>query len=150
LSPHRRLLTEFARLPLRDRLLLLQAWLELTLLRPELRFRSLPRLWERTERRARRRAGRPAPAPERIARTAWLVEVAGRYTWPRATCLTQALATARLLADRGVATRLQIGVQMQGRALHAHAWLEREGRPLTPMPAGADYRPLEPAGGAPY
>jgi hypothetical protein len=149
LSPSLRPLTEFARLPGREKVLLIRAWLLLNALWPLLGLFSLERLWRRCRRRMRRHAGAPIPDSREIDRIAWLVEVAGRYCRPRATCLTHSLAMAWMLAGRGVTTRLQIGVQMQGRALHAHAWLEHEGRALTPVPDLADYRTLEPAEGGP-
>ena len=61
-------------------------------------------------------------------RLAWGVTKASRYV-PKATCLTQALATQVLLARRGQQALLRIGVAKgeQGR-LEAHAWLESRGQ----------------------
>ena len=60
-------------------------------------------------------------------RLAWGVTKASRYV-PKATCLTQALATQVLLARRGQPALLRIGVVKgeEGR-LEAHAWLESRG-----------------------
>jgi hypothetical protein len=56
------------------------------------------------------------------------VRSASRYV-PRATCLTQALFAERMLARRGRAATLRIGVVRGATgALEAHAWLEHEGR----------------------
>jgi|GEM_PF-709281 len=165
-------LREFRHRPAAEKVLLLRAWWHLTLLWPRLGLGSLDRIWARIDQRARRRAdarradvpppGTAAPAgpgtatpagpgtpplpPEQIDRVAWLVEVAGRYTLPPATCLTRALTTAWLLSGRGVGTRLQIGVRKDGTRLLAHAWLEHEGRAVTPVPAEGDFLPLAPAG----
>ncbi len=160
-------LREFRHRPAAEKVLLLRAWWHLTLLWPRLGLEPLDRIWARIQRRAARRAdapphetaalagpgtatpagpGTPPLTSGQIDRVAWLVEVAGRYTLPPATCLTRALATARLLADRGVVTRLQIGVRKDGTRLLAHAWLEHEGRAVTPVPAEGDFLPLAPAG----
>ncbi len=64
-------------------------------------------------------------APDRIA---WAVTIASSYV-PRATCLTQALATQLLLANHGYHSNLQIGVAKGDiDQLEAHAWLECDGR----------------------
>lgn len=65
-----------------------------------------------------------------IARSVWLVEVAGRYTPVKATCLRQALVLHRILGRSGIETDLRIGVARQDEDLEAHAWLERDGKPI--------------------
>jgi transglutaminase superfamily protein len=61
-------------------------------------------------------------------RTTWAVTVASQYI-PKATCLTQALATQVLLARQGYATSLYIGVTKSDRGrLEAHAWIESQGK----------------------
>jgi hypothetical protein len=50
-------------------------------------------------------------------------------------CLAQSLTLTRLLAARGVDSRLVIGVQ-PGERFAAHAWVEHAGVPL--LPPGAD------------
>ncbi|HEX6127382.1 MAG TPA: lasso peptide biosynthesis B2 protein [Pyrinomonadaceae bacterium] len=55
------------------------------------------------------------------------VRIAGRLV-PRATCLTQALAARKLLAQYGYRTELKIGVAKNTGELEAHAWLEINGR----------------------
>jgi hypothetical protein len=69
--------------------------------------------------------GRPSVEPVLVARA---VRRAARAV-PRATCLPQALATVWMLAARGHAGTLRIGVK-RGEAgeLMAHAWVEHDGR----------------------
>jgi hypothetical protein len=79
----------------------------------------------------------PSTAPndardtDREGRILWAVGAVNRRLFPDRPCLTQALAARYLLARRGVATRLHIGVARgDGGVLSAHAWLERDGRVL--------------------
>jgi hypothetical protein len=53
-----------------------------------------------------------------------------RRLFPERPCLVQALAARWLLARRGIASDLHIGVLKNDDALEAHAWLERDGRVL--------------------
>lgn len=62
---------------------------------------------------------------EYIAR---FVAVAGRLTGLQ--CLPRSLALKRMLARRGVATELRIGVRTEGGSLLAHAWVEWMGHAL--------------------
>lgn len=91
-------------------------------------------------RAVRRLAGRPAVAPRRgscpsVGRTVQLVDAAGRIYLKRYGCLPRALVLQRILARRGVATELRIGVKTDMGRLHGHAWLEAGGMPLG-EPAG--------------
>jgi hypothetical protein len=64
------------------------------------------------------------------ARLIWAVTTASRRAPLRATCLTEALAADAMLRRRGLECRLCLGVHTGGLAadaLHAHAWLERQG-----------------------
>ena len=65
---------------------------------------------------------------EQIADVTLAVSRASRFV-PRATCLTQALATRILLARRGIASVVRYGAARgaDGKFL-AHAWVESEGR----------------------
>jgi hypothetical protein len=65
---------------------------------------------------------------ERIEQVARMVAAAGRLTG--LTCLTRSLALARMLARRGVATTVRIGVRTEHGALDAHAWVEWRGAPI--------------------
>lgn len=50
-------------------------------------------------------------------------------------CLAQSLTLTRMLARRGIESRLVIGVR-PGERFAAHAWVECDGRPLLPPGAG--------------
>jgi hypothetical protein len=66
-----------------------------------------------------------------IRRVAWAVEAASRRI-PRATCLTQGMATQVMLGQLGQRTHLHLGVaRKQDGKLEAHAWLEAQGRIVT-------------------
>jgi hypothetical protein len=58
-------------------------------------------------------------------------------------CLAQSLVLTRLLAVRGIATTLVIGVSEPGEEFGAHAWVERDGVPLLPVGGAADRRLVE-------
>ena len=58
-------------------------------------------------------------------------------------CLVQSLVLTKLLARRGVTTRVVIGVTGSGEAFGAHAWVEHAGRPLLPVGASAGARLVE-------
>jgi len=63
----------------------------------------------------------------RVDTIVWAVRAVTRYV-PRATCLTQALASQILLSRRGHASRLHIGVARDEKEdFHAHSWLESQG-----------------------
>lgn len=63
-----------------------------------------------------------------IDRVAWAVNKASQYI-PKASCLTQALATKVLLSRRGQPAVVRIGVKRgAGGELLAHAWIESNGR----------------------
>ena len=67
--------------------------------------------------------------PEEIS---WAIAAAARFV-PWSTCLVKALAGQAMLAKRGCASTLRIGMapgRPNGRTLDAHAWLECEGRIL--------------------
>jgi hypothetical protein len=64
------------------------------------------------------------------AQIAWAVGAASRRV-PRASCLTQALATQLLLRAFGFASRICLGVGRSGDGQFcAHMWVERDGRVL--------------------
>jgi hypothetical protein len=65
----------------------------------------------------------------------WAIQVASRYV-PRASCLTQALATQALLGFSRIPTSVRIGVaKSKAGNFEAHAWLESDGEILM---GGAD------------
>lgn len=72
----------------------------------------------------RPRRGGFAADPEHVAH---LVAVAARLGLRRPTCLPRSIVLQRLLARRGVAAELRLGVATDG-AFAAHAWVEVDGR----------------------
>jgi hypothetical protein len=57
-------------------------------------------------------------------------------------CLVRSVVLMALLARRGIASSLVIGVR-PGAQFEAHAWIERDGQPLLPAGGGAYSRLLE-------
>ena len=79
-----------------------------------------------------------------LARYAWLVSIAGRYSLVRSTCLKEAIVLSSLLERKGIATQLRIGVARQDGKFKAHAWLERNGQVVPGMQGNDGYEPLVP------
>jgi hypothetical protein len=137
-------LSQFAHLPATDRSLLIGSALLLAAVR--LGLWLLPFKWLRGL-LVRLNAGSHdtrAVEPATIDRVAWAVNNASRYI-PKATCLTQALATKVLLSRRGQPAVLRIGVRRGARGeLLAHAWIESNGRVVIGGPDATlkDYKPL--------
>ena len=76
------------------------------------------------------------------ARIAWAIMTASRYV-PRASCLTQALATLGLLRRHGYSADLRIGVALdEAQNLQAHAWVESEGNLVIGGTGLEHYTPL--------
>jgi hypothetical protein len=73
----------------------------------------------------------PGPGSEEggdaVARA--VASAAAHHLW-RMTCLPRALVLWRMLAARGVAARVRIGVRRESGTIRAHAWVEAGGRPL--------------------
>lgn len=67
---------------------------------------------------------------ERACRCERSVALASHHGLLAGTCLSRSLTLMRLLARRGIAGRLRIGVKLGGGALDAHAWVEVGGVPL--------------------
>lgn len=134
-------------LPPSDRVVLVQAWALLLLVRLILHvlpFKTVRAFCQHVR-------ARPEGPPCReihtdIQRVARLVDVAGRYHLVTSTCLTEAMTLARLLGHRGITTAIRIGVAHQGGHVIAHAWLEREGRPIYGLSDESPYAPLVPVG----
>lgn len=61
-----------------------------------------------------------------IRRVVWAVEAAARRI-PRATCLTQGMATQIMLGQLGQASKLHLGVRNLNGRFQAHAWVEAQG-----------------------
>ena len=121
-------LRKFLSLTPRDRRLLLSAAFLLGAIRlglSLLSFQTLRRLLAHVTQTPTRLRNADQSFPDRIA---WAVAVASRYV-PKATCLTQALATQVLCARQGHTACLCIGVAKGERGhLEAHAWVESQGR----------------------
>jgi hypothetical protein len=81
--------------------------------------------------------------PRGVARTAWLVEIAGRCCLPRPTCLAKALVVFSLLKRRGLPAELVIGVSKTQGPLEGHAWVELGGAAIVVAdPGPASYAVL--------
>jgi hypothetical protein len=118
---------KFLRLKRREKLLIFKAFLLLGGFRLALWFLPLKTLWRVSAKRSSidTKVKIHRFSPERIA---WAITVASLYI-PKATCLSQALATKVLLARYGYQSNLQIGV-VKGDIgqLEAHAWVESDGK----------------------
>jgi hypothetical protein len=69
-----------------------------------------------------------------VRRLVWATASAARHHLYPMRCLPQALCLRRLLGRHGIPTELKIGVVRRDGELAAHAWVEREGRPLGESP----------------
>lgn len=126
-----------------DRGLILQAWL--LLLAADLALRALPS--RRVMAMAARRRGSDGAAEETgetIARLSRLVDAAARHHLYPMLCLRRALVLQWLLGRRGIATDLRLGVRREADGVTAHAWLERDGRPVGGTEETAGFAPLGP------
>jgi Transglutaminase-like superfamily len=106
--------------------------------RPLVRSKPLPDVLARL-----RASGPHGGAQENLFEAARLAKVVGRVLRPlplESRCLTQSLVLTRLLADRGIETKLVIGVR-PGDEFGAHAWVELAGQPLLP-PGGGEFERL--------
>ena len=112
---------EFALLPASDRWLLVRAFVLVAAVRVALWI--LPFQWV-TQLTESCRPVSPKLAAIPVNRLSWAVQAAARRI-PGASCLTQALALARLLARAGHCAALRIGVAKDAaRGFEAHAWVE--------------------------
>jgi hypothetical protein len=120
-------LSKFVALPAADRWLLAQAGLLVVSIRIGLWV--LPFRWLKEFIGS---MGQGAAEPQGLNRdfpfkVAWTVQVSSQLV-PRASCLTQALATQLMLARRGYQSNLRIGVMRdEGGKFEAHAWVESQG-----------------------
>jgi hypothetical protein len=152
----RRALARLHRLSWTDRTLALEALVWLAAMRLAVRwvpFRRIVR-WMGLE------PGETPPqeAPAVARRVGWAVRGAAAYTPWQSACLVQALAAARMLQRRRLASTLYLGAarnQAQPEELQAHAWLRCGGLVLTgenesrrfPVVAQFRARPKQPASG---
>jgi hypothetical protein len=79
----------------------------------------------------------------------WIDSAAGRHILPTR-CLHRSLLLHRWLRRAQLPGDLRIGVRLEGGALSAHAWVERDGRVLNDSPDHvAEFVPLRDANGRP-
>lgn len=128
-----RTLYALATLPLRDWLTLLEIAAVSLGVEIGLRMWSIKRLLHLS-------VWRPIPATPAIDTTrlealSRLAEAVFRRYPLRLTCLKRTLILSALLRRRGVPVNLKIGVAKTADMLHAHAWLEQNGRPFLEDPA---------------
>jgi hypothetical protein len=112
-------IAKFFALSVADRLLLIEAFATLVMVRAGLRMVAIGRLRAWTQ---RLKAGSRA-----VDRMTWAVSTASR-SLPGTTCLGSALALQRLLSAGGHPSELHIGVSRQAQSFSAHAWLTCNGR----------------------
>lgn len=125
-------LRKFLALPKSEQALLVESWWGLLIMNLRLRWLRFARIRQeagRVEGVSPRRSGRPTQ--QQIDRIAWSVEVAARQHLRPMHCLVRSLTLQRLLARRGVATELKIGVSKEQESLAAHAWVELDGEPIS-------------------
>jgi hypothetical protein len=137
----RKKIRALSRLPAADRRLLVRAALWLPAVDLGLRTLGFTRVRRLLARGASPAAGAAAPAerPGQAERLAWIVAAAARHHLYPVKCLTRSLVLWHLLARRGIAADLRIGVHPESGSLRAHAWVEHRGR-LLAEPEGVDER----------
>jgi hypothetical protein len=79
--------------------------------------------------------GRGAADEAAVLRLVWATAAAARHHLYPMRCLPRALCLRWLLGRLGIAAELRIGVERRRGDLRAHAWVERDGRPV-----GEDFR----------
>lgn len=118
-----------------DCCLLGKAWILLLVMELGLRTTSLQRAQSFGGRANRTFENSSSPsAAITAARLGQLVDVAGRHHLFTIRCLCRALVLRLLLAQRGIAADLQIGVRRECDTICAHAWLEADGQPIGEPP----------------
>ncbi|MBW8873566.1 MAG: lasso peptide biosynthesis B2 protein [Acidobacteria bacterium] len=118
-----------------------RAWV--LLLAADLGLRLLP--FPRLERWLAPPAGAAAAEETAMPRLVWATAAAARHHLYPMRCLPQALCLRWLLGRHGIAAELRIGVERRRGEMRAHAWVERDGRPVGERPGAADrWAPLRP------
>ncbi len=113
------------------------------LLAADLGLRALP--FARVERWLAPRPAVKAPDETAVGRLVWATEAAARHHLYPMLCLPKALCLRWLLGRHGIESELRIGVSRQDDGLAAHAWIERQGRPVGEAPGVGDrFSPLRP------
>jgi hypothetical protein len=138
-------ISQFIRLPLRDKLMMARAFWLLLIVHQGLRRLSFKRIrrWARSATYPPGKTGPSRVSDEAIDHIAWCVSTVAAHHPLEMQCLERALALQRLLQGRGIPAEFRIGVEKEGDALHAHAWLEVDGRPVyEPAEIDKRFRPL--------
>lgn len=104
----------------------LRAWT--VLLAMDWGLRLLP--FARLERLLAPKLGGRIPDEAAVPRLVWATAAASRHHLYPMRCLPRALCLRWLLGRHGIETDLRIGVARNEAGLDAHAWVEREGRPV--------------------
>ncbi len=126
-----------------ERWVLVQAWGLLPAVDVALRLTSLHRVQAFVRRAAPEERPGTASGSVTALRAQALVAAAAQHHLYPMTCLRQALVLQWLLARRGIAAELRIGVRREADRLMAHAWLEKDGLPLEPRGVGSQrFEPL--------
>lgn len=119
-----------SRLSLAEWFLFIQAWIWLLVFDAGLRTRPFPVL----QAYARRLSNHPAAPPGQTE--GWILALKNavdractNHLYPM-TCLRRSLTLQKMLAQRGIAAELKIGVYKEAGVLNAHAWVEVQGRPV--------------------
>jgi len=127
-----------------QRLAFVQAWCLLPLVWVGLRVWRLPRLHARLAAGTRALATPSATQMAHARAVGDAVNAAARHTPFPATCLSRSLLLVWMLARRGVAGELRLGVQLNSGQLAAHAWVECAGQPVNDRPDVASaYAPFD-------
>jgi Transglutaminase-like superfamily len=88
----------------------------------------------------------PRSEESAVGRLVWATEAAARHHLYPMRCLPKALCLRWLLGRHGIKAELRIGVARQDGGLAAHAWVERQGRPVgEDRGVGERFSPLRPA-----
>lgn len=120
-------LVKFLRLAPSERRLLISAVLLLEAIRLALWSLPFPTSRWLLAKMKQRLSSRRLDAPS-VARVVWAIYVASRYAPGTITCLPQAMATQLLLQWFGQPATIHIGVLKDKEELHAHAWVECNGK----------------------
>jgi hypothetical protein len=124
-----------------------RAWLLLLAVDLGLRLFSFRRVqaWAQRSGGNRRSLASAAEARARVRQLSEQVDRAADHHLVPMRCLRRTLALQWLLGRAGIASTLRIGVRKEAGRLLAHAWLEKDGLPLTEPQAVTDrFVPLEP------
>jgi Transglutaminase-like superfamily len=116
----------------RERVLVIEAWFTLLLIRLRLRF--LPYASWRPElvRAISHDPGTGADLDRNsLFKIVKLFEIAVRNQWPSASCLRRSLALHRFLTRRAVPAKVVIGIKLEKSCLAGHAWVEVANRVMS-------------------